>query len=135
MDPLGLAFENFDAIGAWRDRDESGPIDASGALPNGVSFVGPAELKAILLDRDDLFVENLTRKVLTYALGRGLAPFDRPTVTRITRGVREDGDRFSAIIGGVVLSEAFRTSRGISPTDQPAEQPTDQATQQREDDR
>lgn len=119
MDPLGLAFENFDAIGAWRDRDESGTIDASGALPSGVSFVGPRELKAILLERGDLFVENLTRKVLTYALGRGLAPFDRPTVTRITRGVRENADRFSAIIEGVVLSEAFKTSRGLSPADQP----------------
>lgn len=114
MDPLGLAMENFDAIGKWRDADESGPIDASGTLPGGVSFVGPAELKEILLGRDELFVENLTRKMLTYALGRGVEPFDRPTVARIVERTRADGDRISAMIEGIVLSEAFRTCRGLA---------------------
>lgn len=113
MDPLGLALENFDAIGAWRDSDEYGPIDASGTLPGGVRFTGPAELKEILLGRDDLFVENLTRKLMTYALGRGLEPFDRPTVTRVVRHARAHDDRITAIIEGVVLSDAFRTTRGV----------------------
>lgn len=113
MDPIGLAMENFDAIGAWRDSDGSGPIDASGVLPGGVSFVGPAELKQILLGRDDQFVENLTRKLLTYALGRGLEPFDRPTVSRIVGHARANDDRISAVIEGIVLSDAFRKSRGI----------------------
>lgn len=114
MDPLGLAMENFDAIGKWRDSDESGPIDASGTLPGGVSFVGPAELKRILLGREELFVENLTRKILTYALGRGVEPFDRPTVARIVEHTRANDDRISAIIEGIVLSDAFRTCRGLS---------------------
>jgi hypothetical protein len=112
MDPLGLAMENFDAVGRWRDADESGPIDASGTLPDGRSFAGPNELKQILLAGDGLFVENLTRKLLTYALGRGLESFDRPTVTDIVRRTRDEGDRFSAIIEGIVLSDAFRTCRG-----------------------
>lgn len=114
MDPLGLAMENFNAIGKWRDSDESGPIDASGTLPGGVSFVGPAELKRILLGREELFVENLTRKILTYALGRGVEPFDRPTVARIVEHARANDDRISAIIEGIVLSDAFRTCRGLS---------------------
>jgi len=112
MDPLGLAMENFDAVGRWRDADESGPIDASGTLPDGRSFAGPTELKQILLARDDLFIGNLTRKLLTYALGRGLESFDRPTVASITARTRDNGDRFSAIIEGIVLSDAFRTCRG-----------------------
>lgn len=112
MDPIGFSMENFDAVGRWRDTDEHGPIDASGTLPDGRSFVGPAELKKILLASDAQFVENLTRKLLTYALGRGLEPFDRPTVSAITRRTREQGDRFSAIIEGIVLSDAFRTCRG-----------------------
>lgn len=115
MDPIGLAMENFDAIGAWREADEGGPIDASGVLPGGVSFVGPAELKRVLLAREDLFVENLTRKLLTYALGRGLEPFDRPAVTRIAARAKADGNRISAIIEGIVLSEAFRACRGREP--------------------
>lgn len=113
MDPLGFAMENFDAIGAWRESDEYGRIDASGRLPGGVRFEGPEELKGILLGRDDLFVENLTRKLMTYALGRGLESFDRPTVTRVVRDARSRNDRIGAIIEGVVLSDAFRTTRGV----------------------
>lgn len=113
MDPLGLAMENFNAIGQWRDADESGPIDASGTLPGGVSFVGPQELKEILLGREDLFIENLTRKLMTYALGRGVEPFDRPTVARIVEHTRENGDQITAIIEGIVLSDAFRKARGV----------------------
>lgn len=112
MDPIGLAMENFDAIGAWRDTEAGRAIDASGVLPGGVGFEGPVELKEILLARQDLFVENLSRKVLTYALGRGLEPFDRPTVRRITDHARAGDYRFSSLVEGVVLSEAFRSCRG-----------------------
>ena len=112
MDPIGLAMENFDAIGRWRDTQDGRPIDVSGTLPGGVSFTGPAELKEILLAREDDFVENLSRKVLTYALGRGLEPFDRPTVRRVAKEVRSRGDRFGAIVEAVVASEAFRACRG-----------------------
>src|SRR5690606_21042485 len=105
MDPIGLALENFDAIGAWRDADESGPIDASGVLPEGVRFVGPEELKGVLLGRSDRFLANLTRELLTYALGRGVEPFDRPTVDRIVRRAHERGDSVAALIEGIVLSD------------------------------
>lgn len=113
MDPIGLALENFDAIGAWRDADESGPIDASGVLPEGVRFVGPEELKGVLLGRSDRFLANLTHELLTYALGRGVEPFDRPTVDRIVRRAHERGDSVAALIEGIVLSDAFRTCRGV----------------------
>lgn len=115
MDPIGLSLENFDAIGRWRDADESGPIDASGTLPSGTTFAGPTQLKQILLAREGLFVENLTRKLLTYALGRGPEPFDRPAVNRIVQRARANDDRLSAIIEGIVLSDAFRTCRGTEP--------------------
>lgn len=112
LDPLGLAMENFDAIGRWRDREGGHVIDASGELPGGVAFDGPTELKRILLDRDRQFVENLSRTLLTYALGRGLEPFDRPTVRQLTDAAEQHGGRMSAIIEAIVLSDAFRTCRG-----------------------
>ncbi|MFN7022425.1 MAG: DUF1592 domain-containing protein [Phycisphaerales bacterium] len=115
MDPLGLALENFDAVGAWREADESGPIDASGELPGGERFVGVGDLRRLLLERRDRFIENLSRKLLTYALGRGLEPFDRPTVGAIVRAAGEREDRMSALIEAVVMSEAFRTCRGSTP--------------------
>ncbi|MBK7404651.1 MAG: DUF1592 domain-containing protein [Phycisphaerales bacterium] len=112
MDPIGLAMENYDAIGRWRDTQDGRAIDVSGELPGGVAFNGPEELKRILLAREGDFVENLSRKVLTYALGRGLEPFDRPTVREVTGEVRARGDRFGALVEAVVASEAFRSCRG-----------------------
>lgn len=115
MDPIGLAMENFDAIGRWRDAEGGRPIDARGELPGGVVFDGPRELKRILLARDDLFVENLGGKLLTYALGRGLEPFDRPAVRSIADRARGEGDRFGALVEAVVGSAAFRSCRGRRP--------------------
>lgn len=112
MDPIGLAMENFDAIGRWRDTEGGKPIDATGELPGAITFNGPEELKQILLTREDDFIENLTKKVLTYALGRGTEPFDRPTVHRITEEVRANHDTFGALIEAVVASPAFRSCRG-----------------------
>src|SRR5206468_13084125 len=77
MDPIGFAFENYDAVGAWRDKDGEFPIDPSGDLPGGQTFQGPAELKALLRGKKDQFRRCLTEKVLTYALGRGLEYYDR----------------------------------------------------------
>ena len=114
MDPIGLAMEHFDAVGQWRDEADGHPVDASGVLPGGIAFNGPNELKKILLAQDDQVVENVTRRLLTYVLGRGLEPFDRPTVDAIVRQVQERGNGFADLIEAVVLSEAFRTSRGRS---------------------
>ena len=112
LDPIGLAMENFDAIGAWRDKEQGKPIDASGELPGGVVFNGPIELKAAMMKQQDEFVENLTRKMLTYAVGRGTEPFDRPTVKKIVQSVEIDRYRMQSLIEAVVLSDAFRKARG-----------------------
>ncbi len=112
LDPLGLAFENFDAIGRWREEEGGRPIDAAGTLPGGASFSGPRELKQILLDRGAQFVETLSGKVLMYAIGRGLEPFDRSAVRRIAEYTGTHGDRMRAMIEAVVLSETFRSCRG-----------------------
>jgi hypothetical protein len=112
MDPLGFGLENYDAIGAWRTRDGKFPIDAAGTLPNGKSFKGPAQLKATLLARRADFAKCLTEKLLTYALGRGLEPYDRPAVESINRRLAAEGYRFSALVGGIIDSMPFRMRRG-----------------------
>ena len=112
MDPIGLAMENFDAIGAWRDAYTDAPIDAFGVLPGGVEFDGPSELKAILMDRLDAFREHLTSEMLTYAIGRGVEPFDRPAIRKISDETRENDDKLAAMIESIVLSGTFRTCRG-----------------------
>lgn len=111
LDPLGLTFENFDAIGRFRTSESGRPIDSSGTLPGGTVLRDTQDLKKNLLSRADQFVEALTGKVLTYGLGRGLEPFDRPAVRKIALACRERGDRLSALIEAVVLSESFRTCR------------------------
>ena len=112
MDPIGLAMEHFGPTGAWRDQTDGVPIDATGELPGGVKFDGVAELKQILLAREGQFVENLVRHVMTYAIGRGPEPFDRPVIMKIVRETRDSGDRFGALIEAIVASETFRSCRG-----------------------
>jgi len=112
MDPIGLAMENFDAIGAWRDAYDDAPIDTFGVLPGGVEFDGPAGLKAILMDRLDAFREHLTSEMLTYAIGRGAEPFDRPAIRKISDETRENDDKLATMIESIVLSGTFRTCRG-----------------------
>ncbi len=112
MDPLGLALENFDAVGAWRTASESGePIDAAGELPDGAAFRGPADLRRVLLARPDQFVETVVEKLLTYATGRGLEYYDRPAIRAIAREAAADGHRLSALVLGVVRSTPFRMRR------------------------
>jgi hypothetical protein len=112
MDPLGLAFEKFDAIGRFRERDGKHPIDDSGELPGGQKFQGARELIEILRERKELFAKNLTRKMLTYALGRGLEYYDICTVNEIVNGLERDDYKFSRLILGVVNSDPFRYRRG-----------------------
>jgi hypothetical protein len=108
MDPLGLALENFDAIGKWRNAGEDGrPIDAAGSLPDGTRFDGPAELRRMLHARRDEFVAALTEKLLTYALGRGLEYHDLPAVRSITRQAEPEDYRWSALISAIVRSTPF----------------------------
>ncbi len=112
MDPLGLAFENFNAIGAFREKEGEFPIDASGTLPDGKQFQGPRELQAILLEQSDLFSRALTEKMLIYALGRGLEPYDRAAVAKIQSALSEDDYRFSRLVVAIVQSDPFRLRPG-----------------------
>jgi hypothetical protein len=112
MDPIGFAFENFDAVGAFRQKDDGLPIDASGTLPGGRSFNGPAELKTILKERKAQVARSLTEKLLTYARGRGVEYYDRRAVERITAALEKDDYRFSRLVIEVVKSDPFRLRRG-----------------------
>jgi hypothetical protein len=110
MDPLGFALENFDATGKWRTLDIDGvsAIDASGALPDGTKFSGPAELRKLLLGRTDQFMNTLIQKMLTYSLGRGVEYYDAPAIRGIRRVAAQSGYRWSAIITGIVKSTPFQ---------------------------
>jgi hypothetical protein len=112
MDPLGFAFENYDAIGKFRAKDGGFPIDASGVLPDGKSFTGPAELKVILKDKKDLFARCLTEKMLIYALGRGLEHYDKPTVDAVTAALAKNDYKFSTLVAEIAKSFPFRMRRG-----------------------
>ena len=111
MDPLGFGLENFDAIGAWRTQDGKFPIDASGMLPDGRSFKGPAELKTILKQDQNAFAEGVTEKLLIYALGRGLESYDRPTVKRIVTRLAAANYRFSTLVVEIAGSLPFQNRR------------------------
>ncbi len=108
MDALGFGLENFDAIGAWRDKDGRFDIDPSGALPGGRQFNGPADLMAILVDeKKNEFCRCLTEKMLSYALGRGLDSYDRCTTKEIVKTLQEDEYRFLTLVTQIVTSEPF----------------------------
>ena len=112
MDPIGLSLENFDAMGRWRNRGESSAaIDAAGSLPSGAAFEGAAGLKRALMSRPELFVNTVTEKLLTYALGRGVNYYDAPAVRAITREARNNDYRFSSLILSVVKSTPFQMRR------------------------
>jgi mono/diheme cytochrome c family protein len=116
MDPLGFALEEFDAVGAWRDTDETGgPVDNLGTWPSGVELNGVASLRALLLDYDDQFVRTVTEKLMSYALGRPLEYYDQPTVRQIVRDAEAGGYRWSSIILGIAKSPAFLMRRSADP--------------------
>ena len=116
MDPIGLALENFDAVGAWRTSDGGMPIDASGELMDGTAVDGPVSLRRALVARSDAFIGNVAEKLLTYALGRQLEYSDMPAVRSIVRAAGRREHRLSALIMAVVNSEPFR-SRSQRPDD------------------
>jgi hypothetical protein len=111
IDPVGFSLENFDAVGRWRTLDADIAVDASGGLPDGSRFTGPAELEEALLRRPDLFARTLTEKLLTYALGRGVETFDAPAVRKIVHDAAAEEYRFSALVLGVVHSTPFQMRR------------------------
>ncbi len=109
MDPIGFALESFDAVGRYRTTFEgTTPIDVSGTLPDGTTFNGPGELRRLLLAHQDEFVATLTRRLLTYALGRGAEYQDMPAVRKILRAAKADDYRWSALMLAIVRSEPFQ---------------------------
>jgi mono/diheme cytochrome c family protein len=113
MDPLGLALENFDATGKWRDRDRFAgvDIDATGKLPDGTTVNGPDDLRNALLRRPDQFVQTFTEGLMTYATGRKLEAWDMPTVRHIV-GASAGGDyKFVTIVQAIARSDQFRMRR------------------------
>lgn len=108
MDPIGFGLENYDAVGSWRTMEGKFPIETTGTLPGGKTFTGSKGLKEILRSRSDEFVRNVTVKLLTFALGRGLESGDDYTVDSITRDVAAKNYKFSALVLDVVNSKPFR---------------------------
>lgn len=112
MDAMGFAFENYNAIGGFRAKDGDFDIDPSGTLPGGKSFQGPAELKAILQEKRDLFARCIAEKMLTYALGRGLEYYDKPTIDKVCAALANDEFKFSTLVTEIAASDPFRLRRG-----------------------
>ena len=112
MDSLGLGLENFDALGRWRERDGDLPIQPSGGLPGGETFSGPTELIELLVQRKIQYSRTLARKMLTYALGRGIEFYDRCALDIIVESMAANDYRFSVLVSEVVFSEPFRMRRG-----------------------
>ena len=110
MDPLGFALENFDAVGKWRDTigADNTVIDASGAMPDGSKFDGPAELRKVLLSKQEEFVSTVTERLLTYALGRGVEYYDQPAIRKILREAEGSDYRWSSLVLGIVRSTPFQ---------------------------
>ena len=108
MDAIGFGMENFDAVGAWRDRDGRFEVNASGELPGGKKFAGADELMQILVEEKKTeFCRCLAGKLLTYSLGRGLSSFDRCTINDIVRSMEKDAYRFGTLLLAIVASDPF----------------------------
>jgi len=108
MDPIGLALENFDAIGRWRTTDEGVKIDASGQLVDGTVIDGPASLRKAMLGRSDAFVGSMTEKLLMYGMGREIKYYDMPAVRIVMKDAAKNRYRFSDLVMGVVKSAPFQ---------------------------
>jgi hypothetical protein len=112
MDPYGFALENYDGYGAWRDQDNKIDVDASGEI-NGKPYTTPVEFRAILAQRRDDFRRAVIKKMMSYALGRGMRGADRPALEAVFTGVKTDGDSFMSVISHIVRSYPFQHARGL----------------------
>ena len=108
MDPIGFTLENFDAIALWRTKDAGDPILGKEVLYDGTTVDGPAGLRKWLLGYSDQFMRVTSEKLLTYALGRRLDPEDMPLVRKIAKSAAQNNNRFSALVLGIVESDAFQ---------------------------
>jgi hypothetical protein len=125
MDPIGFALEHFDAVGRWRDDDDGKPIEAASELPDGRVIDGLEGVKALLLDRPELFVSAFTEKLMMYALGRNVQYYDAPAIRAIVRSASARNYEFSALVEGIVESVPFRmrTAQGAPEPPSPAAAP------------
>ena len=113
MDPIGLALENYNAIGVWRDTEKGRPIDASGELMTGEKFTNARELSTILATvRKEDFHRAVAEKLMTYAVGRGIEYFDAPTIDKIVADAEKKGGSLLEILYGVTESAPFQKRRG-----------------------
>ncbi len=119
MDALGFALENYDAAGVWRTHDGKFAIDSAGVLPGGRSIAGSKELKQVLKERSDLFTRNVSEKLLTYALGRGLESYDGTVVDDIASQVSADHHKFSTLVLAIAKSKPFQMRSGVGGGEKP----------------
>ncbi len=118
LDPLGFGLENYDVLGRWRDEIGGEPVDARGELTTGETFVGPSELKKILVEsKRDLFVRNLVERLLSYALRRGVEYYDGATVKQIIADLESNGQRATVLVASVVRSYPFQYRRNAGQGD------------------
>ena len=118
MDPLGLALENYNALGSWRTEEKGAAIDASGTLITGESFQNVRELKRILREHHAAdFYRCVSQKMLTFAIGRGLEQTDEHTVDLIVERLQNSGGKFSDLIDGVIASAPFQKIRNSGQTE------------------
>jgi hypothetical protein len=117
MEPLGFALENFDATGAWRDKDRFAgtAIDSAGELPDGTKINGPDDLRNALLRHPEQFVQSFVEGLLTYSMGRAHEHYDMPTVRKIVHDAAAKDYRFSTIVQAVVKSDQFKMRRVPQP--------------------
>jgi hypothetical protein len=111
MDPIGFALEQFDAIGKWRATDGSSPVDASGTLPDGTTFRGAADLRRLLMSRQNEVAKTVAEKLLIYAVGRGVEYYDQPVIRQLLRESTDGEYRWSSIIMKIVDSVPFQMRR------------------------
>ncbi len=116
MDPIGFSLENFDAIASWRTHDEGNPVDPAATVFDGTKINGPTGLRTWLATYSDQFVEVVAEKLLTYALGRGVEYQDMPLVRSLARDAAENGNKFSALVLGIVKSKPFQMNMKMQET-------------------
>ena len=112
MDPYGFALENYDGFGAWRDQDNRVDVDASGEI-DGKTFKTPVEFRAMLAGRRDDFRRGFIKKMMSYALGRGMRGFDRPALDAVGAQVQKDGDTVLSVVVNIAKSYPFQHARGL----------------------
>ena len=108
MDPLGLALENFDLLGRWREQEDGHPINSAAEMVDGTKLQEPGDLRRALLSRSDSFVTSVTERLMTYALGRELTYYDKPVVRTVVRAAASQGNTLAALVQAIVAGDSFQ---------------------------